>query len=41
VDLSEHGEEAYYGGDVGALAGRPMAIGESVMLPAHELGPRA
>jgi len=38
VDLSEHGEEAYYGGDVGALAGRPMAIGDSVMLPAHELG---
>ena len=38
VDLSEHGEEAYYGGDVGALAGRPMAIGDSVVLPAHELG---
>ncbi len=38
VDQSEHGEEAYHGGDVGELAGRPpLAIGESVLIPADEL----
>ena len=39
VDLSEHGEEAYHGGDVGALAGRRIAIGDSVLLPSHEVTP--
>jgi Amt family ammonium transporter len=38
IDVSAHGEEAYYGGDVAALAGRGIALGESVALPAHELG---
>jgi Amt family ammonium transporter len=37
ADLSEHGEEAYYGGDVGALAGRRIALGDSVLLGAEEL----
>ncbi|MFN2566534.1 MAG: ammonium transporter [Gemmatimonadaceae bacterium] len=37
VDLSEHGEEAYHGGDVGALAGRRIALGDSVLLPSHEI----
>jgi Amt family ammonium transporter len=37
VDLSEHGEEAYHGGDVGALAGRRVSIGDSVLLPSHEI----
>jgi Amt family ammonium transporter len=37
VDLSEHGEEAYHGGDVGALAGRRISIGDSVLLPSHEV----
>jgi ammonium transporter, Amt family len=41
VDLSEHGEEAYHGGDVGALAGRRISIGDSVLLPSHEVSPRA
>jgi ammonium transporter, Amt family len=39
VDLSEHGEEAYHGGDVGALAGRRISIGDSVLLPSHEVTP--
>jgi Amt family ammonium transporter len=37
VDLAEHGEEAYHGGDVGALAGRRIALGDSVLLPSHEV----
>ena len=37
VDVSEHGEEAYYGGDVGALAGRRMSIGDSVFLSAEDV----
>ena len=37
VDVSEHGEEAYHGGDVGALAGRRIALGDSVLLPSHEV----
>jgi Amt family ammonium transporter len=41
VDLSEHGEEAYHGGDVGALAGRRVSIGDSVLLPSHEVTPAA
>jgi Amt family ammonium transporter len=37
ADVSEHGEEAYYGGDVGALAGRRIALGDSVFLSAEEM----
>jgi Amt family ammonium transporter len=37
ADISEHGEEAYYGGDVAALAGRRIALGQSVSLPAAEV----
>jgi Amt family ammonium transporter len=39
VDLSEHGEEAYHGGDVGELAGRRVALGDSVLIPASEIRP--
>jgi Amt family ammonium transporter len=39
-DVSEHGEEAYYGGDVAALAGRRIALGRSVSLPTAELDKR-
>jgi len=37
VDVSEHGEEAYYGGDVGELAGRRIALSGSVLLPSNEI----
>jgi ammonia channel protein AmtB len=38
VDLGEHGEEAYSGGDdVGALAGRAVALGESVLIPVADV----
>ena len=37
LDISEHGEEAYYGGDVGALVGRRQSLGDSVLLPASEV----
>jgi ammonium transporter, Amt family len=38
VDLSEHGEQAYHGGgDLGELAGRRISIGDSVLLPSHEI----
>jgi Amt family ammonium transporter len=37
VDLTEHGEEAYYGEDINALAGRAIAIGESVLIPAADM----
>ncbi len=36
VDLSEHGEEAYHGGDIGELAGRRVDIGSSVVLTLSE-----
>jgi Amt family ammonium transporter len=32
LDVTEHGEEAYLGGDLGGLAGPGMAIGEGVVL---------
>jgi Amt family ammonium transporter len=35
VDVSEHGEEAYFGGDLAILAG--VGIGDSVVLPAGEV----
>ena len=39
VDLSEHGEQAYHGGgDLGELAGRRISIGDSVLIPAAEVG---
>lgn len=41
VDLGEHGEEAYHGGDIGELAGRHVSIGDSVLLPASELVDRS
>jgi Amt family ammonium transporter len=39
VDLVEHGEEAYHGGDIGELAGRHASLGDSVLLPASDLVP--
>ncbi|MBC7896816.1 MAG: ammonia channel protein, partial [Cytophagaceae bacterium] len=39
VDLVEHGEEAYHGGDIGELAGRHASLGDSVLLPASDLAP--
>jgi Amt family ammonium transporter len=39
ADLTEHGEEAYYGDDVNALAGRAIPIGGSVMLPIVDVRP--
>jgi Amt family ammonium transporter len=32
LDLTEHGEEAYFGGDVGAVAGPALALGHSVIV---------
>jgi len=40
TDLSEHGEEAYYGEDINALAGRAIALSESVLIPASDVGRR-
>ena len=37
LDVSEHGEAAYHGGDIGDLAGRRVPLGESVLLPASEI----
>jgi hypothetical protein len=37
VDLSEHGEAAYHGGEVGTLAGWRPALGDSVLIPAAEV----
>ena len=37
LDVSEHGEAAYHGGDIGDLAGRRVPLGESVLLPASDL----
>ena len=37
IDVNEHGEEAYYGGDVGELAGRRPMIGESIFLPVSDV----
>ncbi len=34
LDLTQHGEEAYLGGDLGGLAGPGVAIGEGVVLSA-------
>jgi Amt family ammonium transporter len=32
LDLSEHGEEAYFGGDVGSFAGPGITVGQSVIV---------
>jgi len=32
LDLSEHGEEAYFGGDVGSFAGPGITLGQSVIV---------
>jgi Amt family ammonium transporter len=37
LDIGEHGEEAYTGGEIGALAGRRTALGESVVIAAGEI----
>jgi Amt family ammonium transporter len=34
LDVTEHGEEAYLGGDLGGLAGSGTSIGEAVVLSA-------
>jgi Amt family ammonium transporter len=39
VDLSEHGEAAYHGGEVGTLGGWRPALGDSVLIPAEEVIP--
>ncbi|PYO34847.1 MAG: ammonia channel protein, partial [Gemmatimonadetes bacterium] len=36
LDLSEHGEEAYFGTDLGSLAGPGSALGGSVIVHARE-----
>jgi Amt family ammonium transporter len=44
LDLVEHGEEAYFGGDVGAVAGPGLALGSSVIVAttvAQPAAPRA
>ena len=37
IDLMEHGEEAYHGSDLSDLTGRSRHLGDSVILPAHEV----
>ncbi len=37
IDRAEHGEEAYHGSDLSDLTGRRTALGDSVVLSAHEL----
>jgi Amt family ammonium transporter len=32
LDVSEHGEEAYFGGELGSFAGPGVSLGESVVL---------
>ncbi|GAC1693756.1 MAG: ammonium transporter [Gemmatimonadaceae bacterium] len=39
IDLGEHGEEAYHGEGVGELAGRRVPLGDSVLIPEHEIRP--
>jgi hypothetical protein len=41
LDLSEHGEEAYFGGDVGAVAGPGFALGGSVIVHGAPAAPAA
>ncbi len=37
VDISEHGEEAYSGSDIGTLIGRRATVGQGVVLPAAQV----
>lgn len=37
IDIAEHGEEAYHGGDLSDLTGRKTALGDAVVLSATEL----
>ncbi len=37
IDLAEHGEEAYHGGDLSDLTGRRTSLGDAVVLPASLL----
>jgi len=39
IDVAEHGEAAYHGGDIGELGGRRVPLGQSVLLPASEILP--
>ena len=39
VDGSEHGEEAYHGGDIGELAGGMGALGHSVIMVTRDVPP--
>jgi Amt family ammonium transporter len=38
IDLSEHGEEAYHSADLSDLTGRRVPLGESIVLPASDVG---
>jgi Amt family ammonium transporter len=38
IDLAEHGEEAYHGGDLSDLTGRTTSLSDAVVLSATELG---
>ena len=37
IDLAEHGEEAYHGGDLSDLTGRKTALGDAVVISATDL----
>jgi Amt family ammonium transporter len=37
IDVSQHGEEAYSGGEIGMLVGRRAAVGQSVVMPAAHI----
>lgn len=37
IDIAEHGEEAYHGGDLSDLTGRKTSLGDAVVLPVTEL----
>jgi Amt family ammonium transporter len=39
LDIAEHGEEAYFGGDVGAVAGPGLSLGRSVIVAHHREPP--
>ena len=39
LDISDHGEEAYFGGDVGAVAGSGVSLGRSVIVAHHKKPP--
>jgi Amt family ammonium transporter len=38
IDLAEHGEEAYHSADLSDLTGRRVPLGESIVLPAADVG---